>query len=95
MNMNSKPRRNPSAIWRELDGETAIISGDGANLHMLNEVGGRIWALLDGEHDLDAIASFVAAEFTEELNIVVREALEFAINLKDLNLVENGKNGSM
>ncbi len=95
MNMSSKPRRNPSAIWRELDGETAIISGDGAKLHMLNEVGGRIWTLLDGEQDLEAIASFVATEFAEERSTVAREALEFVINLKDLNLVENSKNGSM
>ncbi len=55
--MTSKPVRNRSLVWRELDGETAIISSDNHALHTLNGVGSRIWSFLDGTHDVAAIVS--------------------------------------
>ena len=89
MNMQSKPTRNQSAIWRELDGETAIISSDAGKLHMLNEVAGRIWTLLDGEKDLQTIVNKVAEEFDEDCDIVTRDALEFLTGMHSLDLVRD------
>jgi len=57
---------------------------------MLNEVGGRIWSLLDGKRDLETIISSVAAEFNEERETVSQDAHQFLLALKELRLLETG-----
>lgn len=84
----SKPRRRQDLVWREIDGETAIISYDNKKMQLLSDVGSRIWALLDGEHDLATIAAKISAEYGEKTEIVKKDLFEFAENLKRLNLLE-------
>ncbi|MCP3982454.1 MAG: PqqD family protein [bacterium] len=40
-----------------------VVDSDKALVHVLNPVGNRIFAMLDGTHTLDAIAAAVAEEF--------------------------------
>ncbi|HKO48359.1 MAG TPA: PqqD family protein [Polyangiaceae bacterium] len=54
-------RRAPTALSREFDHEVAVILPTANAVRVLNEVGGRIWALADGR------------TFAEILDILVNE----------------------
>ncbi len=89
MDMNRKPKRNQSLVWRELDGETAIISSDNQTLHTLNGVGSRIWSFLDGTRDIADIVSTISHEYQEDEEIVKKDVTEYLEDLKELNLLES------
>jgi hypothetical protein len=83
-----KPLRRHDLVWREVDGEVVIISPDAKSMHVLNEIGTRIWSLLDGEHDAAAIAAILSREFDEQEETIRRDALEYLSDLRRLNLLE-------
>ena len=88
MNKTAKPLRKPDLLWREVDGEVVILSPDNKHLQVFNNVGSRIWALLDGNRDVAAIASVISAEYQEQCEIVEQDMLEYLEQLKRLDLVE-------
>jgi len=88
MSMNGKPKRNQSLVWRELDGETAIISSDNQALHTLTGVGSRIWSFLDGTHDIADIVSTISDEYQQDEETVKKDVTEYLEDLKKLNLLE-------
>ena len=55
--------KNPALAWREIDGQTVIISPADSVLHQLNETGSFIWKRLDGKHSTGAIAALLAEEY--------------------------------
>jgi len=89
MDMNRKPKRNQSLVWRKLDGETAIISGDNQALHTLNGMGSRIWSFLDGTHDIAAIVLTISNEYQKDEEIVKKDVTEYLADLTKLNLLES------
>ena len=71
METKTIPVRRKDFIWREVDGETVIISSDNKLMHVLNETATMIWLLLDGNHDQDSIAEIVAIIFTTLASIIL------------------------
>ena len=88
MENGGKPKRKRSVVWRDVDGETVIISSDNKLLHTLNDIGSRIWVLLDGEHDIDKIASIISSEYGEEKEIVKQDLVVYIENLWQFELLE-------
>ena len=83
-----KPLRRRDLVWREVDGETVILSPDNKKLQVVNGVGARIWALLDGEHDVSAITSIISQEYNAQKDTVEKDTLEYLEDLKRLDLME-------
>jgi hypothetical protein len=50
-------RRADNSIWREIDGEVAIIKDDGMAIHVLNKTAARIWEMCDGTLGPNEIAA--------------------------------------
>jgi hypothetical protein len=81
-------RRNPNVVSRVIADETVLLpiykSSDEINcIYTLNKAASRVWELIDGKRDLDAIRGRIAAEFAvteerlhKELGKVVSELLE-------------------
>jgi len=88
METKTIPVRKKDFIWREVDGETVIISSDNKLMHVLNETASMIWLLLDGNHDQDSIAGIVAAEFGESMEIVKKDLDDCMEQLRTLHLLE-------
>lgn len=83
MHTTAKPRRHVDAVFKLVDGEALIVvPGDTAEHLVLNEVGARVWELLDGDHDLDSIRSSITDEFEVEEQEAGRDLVEL---LEDLN----------
>jgi hypothetical protein len=75
-----RPRQNPLAAWRELEGEVVIMSPEDSVLHELNDTASFIWKRATGEHTLEEIARAMSAEFAvdettalEDICILVQE----------------------
>ncbi len=81
--MLHKPRRNPDFVFRNVADECLLVpiareASELGSIYALNEVGGFVWHLLDGEHDLGALVDAVLAEFDverEEAEVDLRELL--------------------
>lgn len=87
MENKRNPIRKQDLVWREVDGEVVILSSDNKLMHVLNDVGSRIWALLDGEHSKEDILSMVSAEY-EDAGDVKKDVSEYLNELRQLNFLE-------
>jgi hypothetical protein len=56
-------QKNPALAWREIDGETVIISPGNSVMHELNDTGSFIWKQLDGQRSAAEIAALLRAEY--------------------------------
>jgi hypothetical protein len=56
-------QKNPILAWREIDGETVIISPADNVMHELNETGSFIWRQVDGRCSAADIAALLAANY--------------------------------
>lgn len=70
-------QKNPTLAWREIDGETVIISPEESVLHELNGTGSFIWRHVDGRRSVAEIAELLAAEYnvTRDAALADTEAL--------------------
>jgi len=56
-------QKNPSLAWREVEGETVIISPDESVMHELNGTASFIWRHVDGHNSAAQIAELLASEY--------------------------------
>ena len=77
-----RPRRNPEAAFRSYDGEAVVVLPGIAENNVLNEVGSRIFDLLDGNHTVDEIAATISAEFEVERQQADQDVRDFLEELK-------------
>lgn len=63
MSTAARWQKNPILAWREIDGETIIISPGDNVMHELNETGSFIWRQIDGRSSAEEIAGQLAAEY--------------------------------
>ena len=60
--MSETITRNPKLAWREIDGETVIISPEDSQVHELNETASLVWKHAEGQ-TLDQLAQRISAEY--------------------------------
>ena len=61
------PRRNPSAGFRIFEGQAVVVLPDEAEVNVLNEVGARVWELIDGVRSVESIVEQVERDVRELL----------------------------
>lgn len=75
-----------AATSRIIDGEAVVIHTEHNFVHMLNEVGTRVWELLDGTRSTEQIAEVLVQEYDvaqEEATYAVKKFVE-ELRQKDL-----------
>lgn len=88
------PRRSARAKFKIVDGEAMIVyTGDPASTHVLNQVGTRIWELLDGDRQAADITAQIAAEFEVTPDAAARDVREFLEALGAAAMIEDGTGG--
>ena len=85
-------RDTSSCVTRVIAGETLIvpIAGGVADLeaiYTLNEVGSRIWALLEQPMTIGRIADLIRTEFDVSADVAARDVAEFVEMLRGAGLV--------
>lgn len=82
------PRRNPSAGFRIFEGQAVVVLPDEAEVNVLNEVGARVWELIDGERSVESIVDQICEEYDMGREQVERDVRELLGNLNDHRMIE-------
>jgi hypothetical protein len=82
IDMSACYKRNDVFVYREVAGEAVLVpirsnAADLDNLYVLNEVGSRIWSLLDGGRTLEEIVSLIVDEYEVSAGVARSDAVEF------------------
>ena len=84
--------RDPTFVSRQIAGETILVPirqnmGDLESVYSVNEVGTRVWELLDGSRTLGDIRDRIADEFEVGTEALARDLLEFLKQLQAIRAV--------
>ena len=78
ISLENVPIQNPAVVGRIVSGEAVIVLPKKGQVKVLNEVGARIWSLIDGVRTVREIVAIIIIEFAvseEEAKIDTREFL--------------------
>jgi len=56
-------QKNPALAWREIDGETVIISPNDSVMHELNDTGSFLWKNIDGKKSAVELAELLLENY--------------------------------
>jgi hypothetical protein len=68
---------NSRVIYRVIDGEAVLVDPAIGKVRVLNELGGRVWELLDGQRNLAEIIALICQEYEAQPDEVERDVLTF------------------
>jgi hypothetical protein len=91
LNKDTFVQRNPKLLSNQMDGEIVMMSIDNGEYYGLDEIGSRIWELMEKPVSLHSLAEQLMAEFDVDYEDCLRDTKEFLTDLfdKDLVLVKN------
>lgn len=87
---HSLPKRvipSPEVLFRELEGEAVMLDLGSERYYGLDEVGARIWQLLDEHHDVETVVAQVLSEYEVEEEQLRSDLADLIENLVDAGLV--------
>ncbi len=79
---------SPSAISTELEGEAVILDTAASEYYGLNEVGTRIWSLLQEPKTLDEIVDVLLEEYSVDRDQCEDDVRELLNQMTEKNLLE-------
>ena len=89
MHLETVLSADADVVAREVGGETVLLHLGSGTYFGLNEVGGRIWQLLDqGDTTLGALCEAIEAEFDAPRDVVEADLLALAAQLVDNGLAQ-------
>lgn len=85
-------QRNPKLIANQMDGEIVMMSIDNGEYYGLDEIGSRIWELIENPVSINHLIESLTEEFEVSTEDCLHDTLEFLEDLleKDLLLVNDG-----
>ncbi len=87
INLDSRPRLNASVQGRQLEKEAVLVLPDKGEVKVLNEVGARIWQLIDGCRTVREIAAEVCTEYSVTQTAAEADTVEFISQLAAKGLI--------
>lgn len=88
--VNVIPVPNPEVVGRIVDNEAVLVLPGKGEVKVLNEVGARIWSLVDGHRSIKEIAAQINAEFKVSQTKAENDALAFIQQLMDKGIIAAG-----
>jgi hypothetical protein len=91
LSAHSIVQRNPKLIANQMDGEIVMLSIDKGEYYGLDEIGSRIWELLETPMEIDHLIDSLISEFEVTREECYNDTLDFLKEMleKDLLLVKN------
>jgi hypothetical protein len=92
MDVDHRYTRNRDFVYRRIVDEVVLLPirhnfGDLESIFTLNEVGTRIWDLLDGRRTLGEIREVIVGEFDVDADVAGADLEEFVAQLEDVGAV--------
>lgn len=85
------PKKSNRTASRIIDNEAVVVIPEENIVNVLNKTGTRIWDLVDGERNLDEIATIIASEFGITYEEAYQDLMEFIKDLVDKGMMELSK----
>ncbi len=84
--------KDPNVVSREIAGEQILVPvrkkfADMAAIYVLNEVGARIWELVDGQRSLASISECLLQEFEVSSETAASDLVELVGELEELGML--------
>jgi hypothetical protein len=79
--------RLPSVRWRVIEGRVVLIDANEGELLHLNEVGSRVWGLLDGTRSVAELVDELQAGFDVSSLRLARDVRKFVRKLHRMELI--------
>ncbi|MBI4845527.1 MAG: PqqD family protein [Candidatus Omnitrophica bacterium] len=88
--------KDPQVVFREVAGEMILVpvrnnAADLESIYTFNELGGRIWGLINGKRTLDDIKTILLGEFETQEEELNRDINGFFSEMENLGLVREKK----
>jgi hypothetical protein len=80
-------QKDPALAWREIDGETVIISPGESVMHELNDTGSSVWQYVDGQRTAAQIASLLSSEYEVTPEVALSDTESLLQQLAALRLI--------
>jgi Coenzyme PQQ synthesis protein D (PqqD) len=87
MNPNSCPKRGEQVIAQKAENDTLLFNMNDGNYYSLNEIGGRIWELCDGNRSVSQLITALAAEYDASGDVLEQDVMELLEGLKSGKLI--------
>ena len=88
VNIDSVITKNTEIDDTDLDGEKVMMNLDKGQYFMMNEVGSRIWELIEGNTPIVNIIETLTNEYDVDEEICESTVIEFLGRLKDADLIK-------
>lgn len=82
------PHHSQTVVGQLLTDEAVLVLPEAGKVQVLNEVGARIWALIDGLRTLRQIAAVISAEYQVEPSQAEQDVLDFVGSLAQRGAVK-------
>lgn len=79
--------RHPRAVSQAVEDETLVLKLDSGRMGVLNQVGGRVWAMMDGTRSLGQIARECATYYDVDAEQVEADVLAYAQQLLERGMI--------
>ena len=87
ISLDKVPIPNPDVISRVVSNETILVNPPMGEVKVLNEVGTRIWSLVDGRISIREIANLICLEYQIGLEDAQDDIIEFIEQLVERNAI--------
>jgi hypothetical protein len=87
ISLENVPIQNPAVVGRIVSDEAVIVLPKKGQVKVLNEVGARIWTLIDGVRTVREIITIINMEFTVSEEDAKNDTREFLAQLADREII--------
>jgi hypothetical protein len=85
--LNQRVRMSEDVLFRELDGEAVLLNLADESYYGLDEVGTRMWLVLEASESVNAALSQLLSEYDVDPELLKADMLELIAKLKEHGLV--------
>ena len=87
ISLENVPIQNPSVVGRIVSNEAVIVLPEKGQVKVLNEVGARIWSLVNGVRRVREIVAIINLEFAVSEEEAMNDTREFLTQLADRGII--------
>lgn len=87
LSLDTIPVPNPNVVGRVVADEAVLVLPEKGTVKVLNEVGARIWSLVDGVRSAREIALLIFSEYNVEQAAAEEDTLVFLGDLADRDVL--------
>ena len=90
----STVQRNKEMVTSNIDGEIVMMSVESGEYYGLDEIGSRIWEIIENKIKVDELITRLLDEFEVDKTICENDTLDFLNELLSKNLISLVSNGN-